>query len=223
MEYLVENSLRHFQLEASLASKEKQLHKNPDDRENVDFTKKMLQNGEYHSENSSMKYSRSPRSACLSMKPVCRTSRVTLTKEFYYCTPPKCSLDLLVDDSGRCLVDEFRVGHEAFGHVTFHGETDVIGMNLDSIVEFKLKELNLYPDEENSKQMQRGNGLRRPATVVLFNVWPINKEKTNFITDPVELSKRKYENLLQRSCSRMNTRFLNYNPVLGQWSFKINC
>ncbi|CAG7834275.1 unnamed protein product [Allacma fusca] len=168
-------------------------------------------------------YSRSPRSRCLSIKPISRTSRVTLTKEFYYCTPPIPALDLLVDHTERCIVNEFRVGHEIFGHVTFHGETNVIGMDLDTIIEFNLKEFNLYPDEDLSQIVKIGDGLKRPATVVLFKVWPMSKAKTDFITDPEELARRKYAELLKRACNRMHAGFLDYNSTLGHWRFKINC
>ena len=56
-----------------------------------------------------------------------------LTREYYYIKPSMLELKSLFDDNGQCLVEQFTVGHEEYGSVTFYGQIDVSGLNLDQI------------------------------------------------------------------------------------------
>lgn len=56
-----------------------------------------------------------------------------LTRENYYTKPTISELKTLFNDRGECLLKEFTVGHEKYGSVTFYGQMNVAGLNLDQI------------------------------------------------------------------------------------------
>ena len=56
-----------------------------------------------------------------------------LTRSEYYMKPSNAELKSHFDDQGRYLVKEFTVGHEIFGSVTFYGQVNVAGLDLDRI------------------------------------------------------------------------------------------
>jgi hypothetical protein len=58
---------------------------------------------------------------------------VTLNRPNYYCIPDIPTLDLMVSPNGKCLVEDFEVGHTNYGTVLFPGMTDVKGLNIDDI------------------------------------------------------------------------------------------
>jgi hypothetical protein len=56
-----------------------------------------------------------------------------LSREDYYMQPSISELKSLFDDNGQCLVKQFTVGHENYGSVTFYGQVNVAGLDLDQI------------------------------------------------------------------------------------------
>ena len=56
-----------------------------------------------------------------------------LTRADYYMTPSTSKLKSMFDDHGQCNVNEFTVGHEQYGSVTFYGRVNVAGLDLDRI------------------------------------------------------------------------------------------
>jgi len=56
-----------------------------------------------------------------------------LSREDYYMKPSISELKSLFDDKAQCLVKEFTVGHEKYGSVTFYGQINVAGLDLDQI------------------------------------------------------------------------------------------
>lgn len=63
-----------------------------------------------------------------------------LTREYYYMKPNLSELKTLFNDRDQCILKQFTVGHEEYGSVTFYGQFDVAGLNLDEISKlFNLK------------------------------------------------------------------------------------
>lgn len=56
-----------------------------------------------------------------------------LTREFYYMKPKLAELKSYFDDKAQCIVEQFTVGHEKYGSVTFYGPINVAGLDLDRI------------------------------------------------------------------------------------------
>lgn len=52
-----------------------------------------------------------------------------------------------LDDSGRCVVKGFTIGRKGYGNVYFPDEMDVAGLNIDELVHFRYREINVYPDD----------------------------------------------------------------------------
>ena len=49
--------------------------------------------------------------------------------------PNLTELKPLFNDQGQCILTQFTVGHEKYGSVTFYGQINVAGLNLDKISE----------------------------------------------------------------------------------------
>jgi len=56
-----------------------------------------------------------------------------LTRNDYYMKPSLNELNSLFNDKGQCILKQFTVGHEKYGSVTFYGEINIAGLNLDEI------------------------------------------------------------------------------------------
>jgi hypothetical protein len=60
-----------------------------------------------------------------------------LTRDDYYMKPTITELKSLFNDKGQCMVKQFTVGHEKYGSVTFYGDINLAGLNLDEISKLK--------------------------------------------------------------------------------------
>lgn len=58
---------------------------------------------------------------------------ITLRRAGYYTIPTLDELAGLVDDQGRCIVDNFTVGRLNYGNIFYPDSFDVSGLNLDEI------------------------------------------------------------------------------------------
>ena len=56
-----------------------------------------------------------------------------LSRTDYYMKPSAAELKSLFNDKGQCIVKQFTVGHEKYGSVTFYGQVNVAGLDLDRI------------------------------------------------------------------------------------------
>lgn len=70
-----------------------------------------------------------------------------LSGKGYYCEPSLDELRRMSDEELRA-VENFIVGHEDFGYIEWPGYTDLRGLNLNEIISFGLRELEVYPDPE---------------------------------------------------------------------------
>ena len=60
---------------------------------------------------------------------------IQLTRPGYYTLPALEELGNMVDENGRCIVENFVVGREGYGNVLWPGLTDAANANLDAIGE----------------------------------------------------------------------------------------
>lgn len=147
---------------------------------------------------------------------------IKLTRQGYYISPTLNELKQLMAQGGPCIVDGFTIGHEEFGSICFLESIDVSELNnidLDSIFEFRFKEVILYPDDNNKPPV--GTALNRPAKVTLLKVWPKDKSTGELITDVKKIENMNYEAIVIRACRRMNVEFVSYQPETGSWCFKV--
>lgn len=56
-----------------------------------------------------------------------------LTRNRYYLKPTMAELKLLSNENGECIVDQFTIGHEEYGSITFQGSVNLSDLNLDDI------------------------------------------------------------------------------------------
>ncbi|GLV36712.1 Nucleoporin 98-96kD [Carabus blaptoides fortunei] len=144
---------------------------------------------------------------------------ITLTRPEYYTVPSLDELVKYIGEDGTCVVKGFTVGREGYGNVYFLDAFDVSNLNIDELVHFRHKEINIYPDE--TKKPPVGQGLNRRAQVTLDKVWPFDKKAKALVTDVETLSKIDYAGRLRRLSEKQNTRFVEYRPDTGSWVFKV--
>ncbi|CAL1263408.1 unnamed protein product [Larinioides sclopetarius] len=145
---------------------------------------------------------------------------ITLTDPSYYTIPSLDSMISMVTSDKKCLVRDFTVGRHGYGKVTFPGVTDVYGLNLDEIVIFGKKEINVYPDD--GKKPTIGQGLNRKAKVILENVWPTDKTNHSLIKDPERINKIGYKEKIERCTTQLGATFIDYIPETGAWIFEVD-
>lgn len=120
-------------------------------------------------------------------------------------------------EPGFCRrVKDFIVGRHGFGSVKFIGETDVRRLDLESIIQFNHRVVEVYMDE--SKKPPVGQGLNKPAEVTLLNVKCIDKTGHQ-VTDGPRVER--YKNILVNKAKDQNAEFLSYDPVKGEWKFRV--
>lgn len=139
-----------------------------------------------------------------------------LTKPGYYTIPDIRELAEM-DAASLRAIQNFVVGCEGVGSVEFIDPTDVRGLDLDKIVEFKHREVTIYPDDHNKPTV--GEGLNKPAIVTLEKVWPIDKASKQIKVDRVSLEK--YQQKLEKTTENYGARYLGYDPKTGSWAFQV--
>lgn len=137
----------------------------------------------------------------------------------YYTEP--CVQELAAKERaelGFCRrVSNFVVGRHGHGHIKFEGVTDVRRLDLDSLIQFNDREVIVYKDE--SKKPPIGQGLNKPAEVTLLKVICINKKTGQKITDGPRIEK--YRNLLNKKATEQGAEFISFDPIKGEWKFKV--
>lgn len=140
-----------------------------------------------------------------------------LTKAGYYTHPTLSELTNMSDEE-LSHVRDFRVGREGHGVVIWPGDINVRGLNLDEIIEFDTKSVTVYSDD--SKKPPQGQGLNRSATIILENVWPVDRH-TNKKRQDTESIER-YRKVLERTTQKLGAHFKNYVPEKGEWTFTVD-
>ncbi|CAA3022457.1 nuclear pore complex NUP98A isoform X1 [Olea europaea subsp. europaea] len=122
-------------------------------------------------------------------------------------------------EPGFCRhVKDFVVGRHGFGSIKFFGETDVRGLDLESLVQFNNREVIVYMDE--TKKPPIGQGLNKPAEVTLLNIKCFDKKTGQQYTSGPRIEK--YKEMLRRKAGDQGAEFVSYDPVKGEWKFRVN-
>ncbi|KAF8725770.1 hypothetical protein HU200_020323 [Digitaria exilis] len=121
-------------------------------------------------------------------------------------------------EPGYCgRVKDFVVGRHGYGSIKFLGETDVRGLNLESIVEFNNREVIVYKDD--SKKPPVGEGLNKAAEVTLLNIRCVNK-KTGEQYDEGPRVER-YREMLMKKAKEQGAEFVSFDAAKGEWKFRV--
>lgn len=72
---------------------------------------------------------------------------IICTRPEYYTLPSLEELPQYLDEHGACIVKGFTVGRKGYGNVYFPDEMDISGLNIDELVHFRYREINVYPDD----------------------------------------------------------------------------
>ncbi|KAL5206008.1 hypothetical protein ABZP36_034217 [Zizania latifolia] len=116
-----------------------------------------------------------------------------------------------------CRVRDFAVGRHGYGSIKFLGETDVRGLDLESIVEFNNREVIVYKDD--SKKPPVGEGLNKPAVVTLLNVKCMNKKTDEQYTEGPRVDK--YKEMLVKKAEEQGAEFISFEAAKGEWKFRV--
>ena len=119
---------------------------------------------------------------------------------------------------GYCRrVKDFVVGRHGYGSIKFFGETDVRKLDLETLIQFNNREVIVYLDE--SKKPPVGEGLNIPAEITLLNIKCINKKTGMQCVDGSMIDR--YTTMLKKKAASQGAEFLSYDPVEGEWKFKV--
>ncbi|KAK6250875.1 hypothetical protein SCA6_004880 [Theobroma cacao] len=122
-------------------------------------------------------------------------------------------------EPGYCRrVKDFVVGRHGYGSIKFLGETDVRRLDLESLVQFNNREVIVYMDD--SKKPPVGQGLNKPAEVTLLNIKCFDKKTGRQYTEGPKVEK--YKEMLKRKAEDQGAEFLSYDPIKGEWKFRVN-
>lgn len=121
-------------------------------------------------------------------------------------------------EPGFCRhVKDFVVGRHGYGSIKFMGETDVRRLDLESLIQFNNREVIVYMDE--SKKPPVGQGLNKPAEVTLLNIKCFDKKTGQQFTEGPRIEK--YKEMLKRKAGDQGAEFVSYDPVKGEWKFRV--
>ena len=127
-----------------------------------------------------------------------------LNRENYYISPSIIHLGRKTRDE-LMKVEHFCIQNE-HGKVAFEGPVNLIGLDLDEIVQINEREVLIYPNEKSKPR--QGQGLNQAATVTLYNC---------FAKRDVEVFREK----IKRLCERNESRFINWDEDTGIWVFSV--
>ena len=103
----------------------------------------------------------------------------------------------------------------------FLGVTDIYGLNLDEIVTFRRKEVEVYADDDDNKPAV-GVALNKPAEITLLKVWPNDKSSHTPIKTPERLKASGFIDKIEEKTAELDAVFVDYRPIEGAWVFKVN-
>ncbi|KAK4402072.1 putative membrane-bound O-acyltransferase C24H6.01c [Sesamum angolense] len=121
-------------------------------------------------------------------------------------------------EPGCCShVNDFVVGRLGYGSIKFLGETDIRNLDLESVVQFKNREVVVYAD--GRKKPPVGQSLNKPAEVTLLNIHCISKKTGKKYIDGPRVES--YKEMLIKKASEQGAEFVSYDPVQGEWKFRV--
>lgn len=165
-----------------------------------------------------------------------------LTLPGYTTVPSLAELQRMTTEQLR-RVDNFTIMHVEHGKVEWLDPVDVTDLDLDILVKFEPKSLEIYPDE--SKKPAVGSQLNSSARVTLRHCWPKAKDSSSSSSSsssspsavpehakkPGEIGPSmftdaeldKYERRLQQYTKQLpSARFVYYDRRRGDWTFELD-
>jgi nuclear pore complex protein Nup98-Nup96 len=137
----------------------------------------------------------------------------------YWMSPPKEEI-LAMNRVQRQKVENFAVGRENVGSVSFKVPVDLSNIDLDelygNIVILEPRSATVYPVA--AKKPQVGKGLNVPATISLEQSWPRARDKRTPLQDKTGSRIAKHIERLKRI---ENTAFESYDAEHGIWTFSV--
>ncbi|KAF7559081.1 hypothetical protein G7046_g5076 [Stylonectria norvegica] len=135
----------------------------------------------------------------------------------YWMQPPQEELQNM-NRIQRQKVDEFTVGRDNVGYVSFKVPVDLSNIDLDEvcggIIQLEPRSATVYPVA--AKKPPRGKGLNVPATISLEQSWPRGGRDKRISNDPKRFNKH-----VERLKRIENTNFENYDKDTGIWTFSV--
>ncbi|KAK7269047.1 hypothetical protein RIF29_21762 [Crotalaria pallida] len=122
-------------------------------------------------------------------------------------------------EPGFCSrVKDFVVGRQGYGSIRFLGETDVRGLDIESLVQFNNREVIVYMDD--AKKPPVGQGLNKPAEVTLLNIKCFDKKTGQQYIEGPKIEK--YKEMLKRKAEDQGAEFVSYDAAKGEWKIRVN-
>jgi len=137
-------------------------------------------------------------------------SMPTLTKDGYETRPSLSVLKLLPPHQLKSI-ENFTIERKGVGLVEFPGYTNVLGLDINSIIIFNHNEMIAYP--EGTKKPPIGSGLNKKAIITLLGCRP-KKDLDSYY--------KKYEARLKTKTIEWGGKFLGYTRESGAWSFELD-
>ncbi|KAL5717208.1 hypothetical protein ACHQM5_010258 [Ranunculus cassubicifolius] len=134
----------------------------------------------------------------------------------YYTEPPIHELAMKEKAEPRfCThVKDFVIGRHRYGSIKLIGETDVVGLDLESFVRFNDHEIVFYTND-NSKTPSPW-----PAEVTLLNIMCFDKKAGEYYVAGPKVEK--YKKMLVRKAQELGAEHLSYDPYTGEWKFRVD-
>jgi len=121
-------------------------------------------------------------------------------------------------EAGFCShVKDFVVGRRGYGWVKFEGETDVRGLDLDTLIHFNAREVIVYMDEKAKPPV--GQGLNKPAEVTLLNIRCVDRKTGKEYGNKKMVDK--FMEKLRKAAEEQGAQFVSFEPVKGEWKFRV--
>jgi len=132
-----------------------------------------------------------------------------LDTSHYYMRPSahQMATSLQNDPNFLMHVTNFTVGHHLYGVVQFEGRTDVRGLDIKDIIQFRNGTLEVYSGRTPPPEV--GKGLNKPAIVTLNGVSAGNEDVSKFCA------------YLQKLTEDQGAEFLGYDHKQGTWKMRV--
>jgi len=112
-------------------------------------------------------------------------------------------------------VRDLTISREGVGTITFEGETDVTGLDFETIVRLEVGEVLVYPQPRTKPEI--GVGLNKAATVTMYQCWPPNG---SLLAQDKE-QQEEYKRRIKLMTEEKKARFLDYDCNTGVWKFAV--
>ncbi|KAG7865954.1 hypothetical protein KL918_003942 [Ogataea parapolymorpha] len=142
--------------------------------------------------------------------------------EGYWCSPSIEELSKMTQQD-LMHVQNFTAGCRGFGQVSFSYPVDLSAFHsrLDQLlgvhIVFRPRIVQVYPD--GTDKPSPGNGMNVPAVISLEKCYPFDKATKTRITDPSAPEVSAHINRLK---STPGMAFVNYDPITGTYTFKVD-